>query len=112
MVKMAYYEGKAVGFFISVPNYGNTVYGHLRLRDMPEILARKKKPDSYVMLYMGVDPGHRGLGKAFAEAIRRELKAQRVPSVGALIRRGNGNKDYVGQLIDFKYEYVLLERKI
>lgn len=51
-------------------------------------------------------------GKAFAEAIRRELKAQQVPSVGALIRSGNGNKDYVGQLIDFEYEYALLERRI
>lgn len=112
MVKMAYYEGKAVGFFISVPNYGNGVYGKLHLWDMPGILAQKKKPDSYVMLYMGVDPGHKGLGKAFAEAIRQELKAQQVPSVGALIRSGNGNRDYVGQLIDFEYEYVLLERQI
>lgn len=112
MVKMAYYGGKAVGFFVSVPDYGNAVYGKLHLWNLPGILAKKKKPDSYVMLYMGVDPEHRGLGKAFAEAIRQELKAQRVPSVGALIRSGNSNEGYVGQLIDFAYEYVLLERRI
>ena len=112
MVKMAYYQGKAVGFFISVPNFSNAVYGKIPLWKLPAILARKKKPESYVMLYMGVDPGHKGLGKALAEAIRNELKLQQVPSVGALIRQGNSNKDYVGQLIDYEYEYVLLERPV
>lgn len=112
MVKMAYYQGKAVGFFISVPNFGNAVYGKIRAWQLPAILSQKKKPQSYVMLYMGVDPGHQGLGKALAEAIRSELKLQQVPSVGALIRSGNSNKDYVEHLIDYEYEYVLLERQV
>lgn len=112
MVKMAYYQGEAVGFFVSVPDFGNAVYGKIHLWELPAILARKKKPDSYVMLYMGVAPKHRGLGRALAEAIRSELKIQQVPSVGALIRNGNFSKNYVGQLIDFEYEYVLLERQI
>lgn len=112
MVKMAYYQGEAVGFFVSVPDFGNAVYGKIHLWQLPAILAKKKKPDSYVMLYMGVDPKHKGLGSAFAEVIRNELKTQRVPSVGALIRSGNYSQNYVGQLIDFAYEYVLLERRI
>ncbi len=112
MVKMAYYQGEAVGFFVSVPDFGNAVYGKIHLWELPAILAKKKKPDSYVMLYMGVDPKHKGLGSAFAEAIRSELKIQKVPSVGALIRSGNYSQSYVGQLIDFAYEYVLLERRI
>ncbi|MDE7268235.1 MAG: hypothetical protein K2N89_12285 [Lachnospiraceae bacterium] len=112
MVKMAYYRGEAVGFFVSIPNYGNTVYGKIHLWELPAILAKKKKPDSYVMLYMGVDPKHKGLGSAFAEAIRSELKIQQVPSVGALIRNGNYSQNYVKKLIDFSYEYVLLERWI
>lgn len=112
MVKMAYYKGEAVGFFISVPNFGNAVYGKVSLWQLPSILSQKKKPKGYVMLYMGVDPGHKGLGKAFAEAIRNELKIQQVPSVGALIHSGNSNKDYVGHLIDYEYEYVLLERRV
>ena len=62
------------------------------------------------MLYMGVDTEHRGLGKALAEAIRSELKNEGVPSIGALIRDGNINKDYFSSLIDFEYEYILLEK--
>lgn len=112
MVKMAYYDKKAVGFFISVPNYGNSVYGKIYPWQLLKILAEKRKPRSYVMLYMGVDQEHRGLGKALAEAIRRELKEQGVPSVGALIRSGNSNKDYMAQLIDFEYEYALLSKKL
>lgn len=112
MVKMAYYEGKAVGFFISLPNYGNAIYGKLHLWNLPKILAIKKHPKSYVMLCMGVDSQHRGLGKALAESIRNELKTLHIPSIGALIRDGNCNKNYVGQLIDFEYEYVLFEKEL
>ena len=112
MVKMAYYQGKAVGFFVSIPDFGNAVYGKIHLWELPAILAKKKSPDSYVMLYMGVDPKHKGLGSAFAEAIRGELKIQQVPSVGALIRNGNYSQNYVKKLIDFAYEYVLLAWRI
>lgn len=112
MVKMAYYEGEAVGFFISVPNFGNEVYGKNGLMKMLKIHSWKKKPESYVMLYMGVDPRHQGLGKALAEAVRLELKAQQVPSVGALIRQGSGGREYVRHLIEHEYEYVLLERQV
>lgn len=110
MVKMAYFNKKAVGFFISIPDYGSSVYGKLYPRKLLKILSQKKNPHSYVMLYMGVDSGHRGLGKALAEAVRIELKKRRVPSVGALIRSGNINKDYMAQLIDFEYEYILLKK--
>lgn len=112
MVKMAYFDGAPVGFFISVPNFGNSVYGRLDPLKMLGILSKKRKPHSYVMLYMGVDQNHRGLGKALAEAVREELKLQRVPSVGALIREGNCNKDYMERLRDFEYEYVLLEKPL
>lgn len=112
MVKMAYHEGKAVGFFVSVPNFGNAVYGKIYPWRLPKLLSQKKRPESYVMLYMGVDSQHRGLGRALAEAIRMELKTQQVPSVGALIRSGSYSRNYVGQLIDFEYEYVLLERRM
>lgn len=112
MVKMAYYHNKPVGFFISIPNYGNTVYGKLSLLDYGKILLTRSRPKSYVMLYMGVDFSHKGLGKALAETIRNELKEEGVPSVGALIRRGNCNKDYFAELIEYEYEYILLKKEI
>ncbi len=76
------------------------------------ILLTRARPRSYVMLYMGVDASHRGLGKAMAEAIKEELQAAGVPSVGALIRQGNVNRDYFRELVDYEYEYVLLGRAI
>lgn len=112
MVKMAYYQGKAVGFFISIPDYGNAVYGRLTLMDYLRILRIHAKPKSYVMLYMGIDAAHRGLGKALAESIKEELQVSGVPSVGALIRHGNINKDYFHELIDYEYEYVLLRKSL
>lgn len=110
MVKMAYFNKNAVGFFISIPDYGNSVYGKLYPWKLFKVISEKKNPRSYVMLYMGVDKEHCGLGKAFAESVRVELKKRCVPSVGALIRSGNINKDYMAQLIDFEYEYVLLKK--
>lgn len=112
MVRMAYFEGAPAGFFVSVPNFGNRVYGRLDPLKMLRILREKRKPRSYVMLYLGVDKKHLGLGTALAEAIRQELKAQAVPSVGALIREGSLSRNYAAQFIDFEYEYVLLEKTV
>lgn len=112
MVKLAYYQEKPVGFFISIPNYGNLVFGKITLLDLLKCLKIRKKPKEYVMLYMGVDSEHRGLGKALTEAIKEELQTEQVPSIGALIRKGNINKDYFKNVIDFEYEYVLMEKCI
>ena len=112
MVKMAYFQGQPVGFFISIPDYGTMVYGRLSLPKLVQIFLTRLRPKSYVMLYMGVDTAHRGLGKALAEAIREELSRTGVPSVGALIRSGNINRDYFQELVDYEFEYVLLGKKI
>lgn len=111
MVRMAYYKDKAVGFYISVPNYNNIVY-NLNLFNIFKILYRRKYPKSYVMLYMGVDRNHTGLGKALAASIIEELKNNRLPSIGALARDGKINQKYVSEKIKDQYEYVLLERKV
>ena len=38
------------------------------------IMKQKRKPNEYIMLYMGVDKAHTGLGKAIAYSIINELK--------------------------------------
>lgn len=111
MVKMAYYKKKAVGFFISVPNYQNKPY-HLNLKNILKILKIKRKPKEYVMLYMGVLKEHQGLGKAMVGSIMEELRKNNLPSIGALARDGKLTQNYVQELINNRYEYVLLERKI
>ena len=112
MVKMAYLHGQPVGFFISIPDYKNRVYGHPVPLKLPGILLTRLRPRSYVMLYMGIDSSHRGLGKAMAEAVKEELQKAGVPSVGALIRQGNVNQDYFRELVDFRFEYILLKKEL
>lgn len=111
MTKIAYYKGEAVGFYISVPDYGNKVY-HLNPINILSILKLRKHPKKYVMLYMGVDQQHRGLGKAIVYAIMKELMASGLPSIGALARDGKITQDYAHDDVTDVYEYVLLERKI
>ena len=112
MVKMAYFEGKPVGFYVSVPDYGNLVYHTSSLWNLLKILCIKRKPSRYVMLYMGVDQGHRGLGKAIAGSIILELMQSHVPSIGALAQDGKLTQNYASENLECRYEYVLLDKKL
>ena len=111
MVRMAYYKGKPVGFYISIPNYNNIVY-HINLKNIFKILKIRKHPKEYVMLYMGVDSNHTGLGKAIIYTITEELKKSNLPSIGALAHDGKISQNYASDKINARYEYVLLERCI
>ena len=111
MTKIAYYEDKAVGFYVSVPDYGNRVY-HLNPLNILKILRLKKKPERYVMLYMGVDSAHTGLGKAIVYSIMKELMQSGLPSIGALARDGKVTQKYAFEDVTDVYEYVLLKKEI
>lgn len=111
MVRMAYYKDKPVGFYISIPNYHNIVY-QLNIKNILKVLWQRKHPKGYVMLYMGVDQEHKGLGKALVYSIVEELKKSHLPSIGALAHDGKINQNYASEVINSRYEYVLLERKI
>uniref|UniRef100_UPI0040568D37 hypothetical protein n=1 Tax=Acetatifactor sp. TaxID=1872090 RepID=UPI0040568D37 len=112
MVKMAYDKEQAVGFFISVPDYGNRVY-HLRsVANLFNVFRLKEKPDKYVMLYMGVHREHRGLGKALVGSIMEELRQSGLSSIGALARDGKVTQKYGEEHIEQCYEYVLLEKDL
>jgi len=111
MTKIAYYKDRAVGFYISLPDYGNRVY-HLNVPNILSVLKTRKHPERYVMLYMGVDAGHRGLGKAIVYSIMKELEANRLPSIGALARDGKVTQTYVIEEATSIYEYVLLEHSL
>lgn len=109
MVKLAYYQGEMKGFFISVPNYENLFCGRMTFKKFIKIVRRHFLTKDYVMLYMGVDGEHHGLGKALAESIMRELKRKKACSIGALIHGDKVNGRYFGSLIEFEYHYVLME---
>lgn len=111
MTKIAYYNDTVVGFYISLPDYGNKVY-HLNPLNILRVMRTKKNPKRYVMLYMGVDAQHRGLGKAIVYSIMKELEQNRLPSIGALARDGKVTQTYAAEDIRSVYEYVLLEHPL
>ena len=111
MTKIAFLEDKAVGFFISIPDYGNAVY-HTNLFSIPKILKTKKTPEQYVMLYMGVLPEHKGLGRTLVYSIMQELSRNGCPSIGALMRDGKLTQHYASEIVTEVYEYVLLEHSL
>ncbi|MBP5654749.1 MAG: hypothetical protein J6X33_04490 [Clostridiales bacterium] len=112
MTKIAFYQGKPAGFYVSVPDYGNIVYHTNNPVNIMKILKLKKNPKRYVMLYMGVYPEHQGLGKAITYAVIKELMATGLPSIGSLIRDGKVNQKYASEMVEDVYEYVLLQRNI
>ncbi len=112
MAKIAYYQGKAVGFYISVPDYGNTVYLNHNLINIIKILKRRFWAPTYVMLYIGAKREHKGVGSAMIGAIIEALKKNKRSSIGALQRDGNKSQSYLNELIEKRYEYVLLEKAV
>ncbi len=112
MVRMAYYNGKAVGFFISIPNYHNAVYHTDNPINLLKILLTRKNPKEYVMLYMGVEPEHKGLGKAIVQSITDTLIEKALPSIGALQMDGKVTQNYVDEKIVKRYEYALYGKEL
>lgn len=112
MVKLAYYEGQAVGFFIGMPDYGNRLYGKINLTTILYMLRKRRKSSNYVLLYMGVDSKHKGLGKAMTQAIMDNLQTKQASSIGALIKKGKIVEEYVEEARKDQYEYVLLSKYI
>ena len=111
MVKIAYQNGKAVGFFVTLPNYGNASCGKLTLSKLLHILKVRKAPQDYILLYLGSEPEHLGLGKALSECLLRDICKKQAVSVGALIRKGKVTGSYFSQLIEEQYTYALYEKK-
>lgn len=111
MVRMAYDHDKPVGFFVSVPDFGNAFCGRMTPAKLMRIVNVKRHPKCYIMMYMGADSDHHGLGKAMSESIRETLSVNGAESVSALIRQGKVNSGYYAHLTEYQYRYVLLERK-
>lgn len=111
LIKMAYYQGEAVGFFMGAPDYGNLASRHKNLSTIINFLKIKNKPSRYVLLYMGVLPEHKGIGMALTHSIMMELAKKQTPSIGSLIRNNNKNFNYAIEYMVGRYEYQYIERK-
>ena len=112
MVKVAYYNGEAVGFFVSVPDFGNAVRGSITPAKLVRMLKAKKKCRQYILLYLGIRPEHKGLGKALTDTLCMTLADNQASSIGALIRAGKVNGSYFNKLIEDKYGYKLYSKEL
>ena len=100
-VFLAFKDEKLVGFLICLPNFKNN-------NSLWNVLKTRRKAKEYIVLYLGVDNGHLGLGGAFAELSRKFFEVHKNTSVLALIHRGNMSGAYYKNLIVDKYNYVLM----
>lgn len=112
MVKMAYYKDNPVGFFIGMPDYQNRLCGKINPAKLFYLFFRKHFCKRYVMLYMGVLPEHRGLGKAITQSIIQNVRSRGAAAVGAFIHKGKATESYVDNMIEEQYHYVLLDKKL
>ncbi|MBP1044429.1 hypothetical protein I6N95_25815 [Vagococcus sp. BWB3-3] len=110
MVKMIYKEGEAVAFFIGMPDYGNLLYQPLNAIRLLQMLIKKKRSKDYVLLYMGVKKGHRGVGIGLIQDVMSELSRRQGKAIGAFIHAGKVTERYWQQEIERQYHYALLAR--
>ena len=111
-VLLGYKDGELAGFFVCVPNYGTLVDGDLSLRDLPAILRIRRNCKEYVILYIGVERKHLGLGGAFAQTIRQIGQNKGAGSIAALIHEGNSSGVFFRELTTHTARYVLLEKAL
>lgn len=114
MAKLVYKDEKLVGFSISVPNFGNAACGKLTIPKLARILKAKNKPTEFILIYMGVDSGHLGLGSMIAEAVKQSLEEKRCSAINALILDGKvtGESYYNSSLTTDKYHYALYQKTL
>lgn len=110
MLKMVYCNNEPVGFFIILPDYSNRLYkSKLSLKDYAEVLLKRRHSNKYVWMYLGVRPGHSGLGKALYNSELREQCRKKASFICALIKDGNVNINYFSEISEDTDEYVLMK---
>lgn len=112
IVKIVYFENKAVAFSLGLPDYNNLVYGKIGLKEIMTILAKKIRSSNYVMLYMGVKPEHRGLGRPLVYEMAKFVKERHSLAIGALQGENKKTNEYAKDKIDILYTYCMLEKEL
>ncbi len=112
MVKLIFKDGKLAAFAVNIPNYGNTLTRPLSPKMLFELIRKKHRIQEYVLLYMGADRSHLGLGGSMAEIIKNSLSENGCTSVGALIHEGKVTGGYYKDLIVDKYTYSLYLKRV
>lgn len=96
-VKLAYdRSGRAAGFLVAIPNYGTLLNKEkLGMRDVLRMLYTKWTTREYILLYMGVRPGHEGLGSALVYSIMEEFRGRKIQAISSYIQAGKVSDSYL-----------------
>ena len=112
MVKLVYKEDKLKAFGICLPNYGVLTRGRITPAKLLQILKIRRKPEEYIILYVGAEPGSSGLGGALVHDIRNSLYQNGCTAIGALIKEGNVTGEVYDILYTDQFRYVLLSKEL
>ena len=111
LCRMAYWNNQAVGFAITIPDYG-TFLNNISIWKLPKLLWQRSRSRRYVILYVGVEPEHKGIGTAMAQELVQELAVRRAVAIGALIHKGKVTQGYAADFIEAQSHYWLFEKNI
>lgn len=112
MVKLVYKEDKLKAFGICLPNYGVLTRGRITLPKLLKLLKLRAKPEEYIILYVGAEPGSSGLGGALVHEIRNSLYKNGCTAIGALIKEGNVTGEVYDILYTDRFRYALLRKEL
>ena len=111
LCRMVYWDNRAVGFAITIPDYG-TFLNDIRIWKLPKLLWKRCHSRRYIVLYVGVEPEHKGLGIAMTQDLIQDFAVKRAVAVGALIHKGKVTQGYAADLIEKQSHYWLFEKNI
>ncbi len=106
-VKLVYFDGEAVGFTVGLPDYRNLLCGRIGATTVVRLVLQKIRSGNYVSLYMGVMPGHEGLGLAMSEILFQFVRWRRSTTVSALMHDGKATKNYQKEIVIDRNTYGL-----
>ena len=112
MVKLVYKDDKLRAFGICLPNYGLLTRGRMTPGKFLRLMKIRRKPQEYVILYVGAEPGSSGLGSALIHESRNSLRRNGCTSIGALIKDGNITGRVYDMLYTDKFQYVLFSKML
>ena len=107
MVKLAYKDQQLVGFLITLPDYGNLIYQKMNLLNLAKIIYKKWRAKRYIILYLGVDSKHLGLGLAMSYPVFKQVKQRKAEVVAALIHENTVTNRYVTEMQEDSHAYSL-----
>lgn len=113
MVKLAYFDNKLVGFFICVPDYGVLSHRSITKSSFMKMMKMKYFSDMrYVLLYLGADSNHLGVGSALAEAVKAQLVKNKAYSIGALMHDKKVTNIFYRELCFDRSSYGLFKKDL